>query len=205
MSLVPLADIFNHKAAVVALSGEYQIQPACFGDDGGDEDSASGAAGSDSETSAQPGTCLYLFWTLPITCLLPDCTNTMKLHGCVSLSCSQGAPTVRQSYTAASLMPDWHSVGKHAWSGGFIVPVQAAMRKGSGQRAAQPMAGSAAQSAHSITALLMQRMPGPSAACYRRAGPSAGAACWAAASQRSTGWRSASARWRGRAGRRSCR
>lgn len=57
MSLVPLADIFNHKAAVVALSGDYQIQPACFGNDEGDEDSASGAADSDSDTEgpSQPG------------------------------------------------------------------------------------------------------------------------------------------------------
>ena len=58
MSLVPLADIFNHKAAVVALSGDYQIQPACFGDDGGDEDGASSAADSDTEGPPQPGQCL---------------------------------------------------------------------------------------------------------------------------------------------------
>jgi len=28
MSMVPLADIFNHKAAVVALGGEYSIEQA---------------------------------------------------------------------------------------------------------------------------------------------------------------------------------
>ena len=54
MSLVPLADVFNHKAAVVSLSGDYQIQPACFGDEG-DGGSDSGAADSDTEGPPQPG------------------------------------------------------------------------------------------------------------------------------------------------------
>ncbi len=30
MSMVPLADIFNHKAAVIALGGEYSIEQAQF-------------------------------------------------------------------------------------------------------------------------------------------------------------------------------
>ena len=42
MSMVPVADIFNHKAAVIELSGDYVIEPACFGDedDSGSEDGA---------------------------------------------------------------------------------------------------------------------------------------------------------------------
>lgn len=35
---MPLADIFNHKGAVVSLAGNYQIQPTCFGDDGSSSD-----------------------------------------------------------------------------------------------------------------------------------------------------------------------
>ncbi len=30
---MPLADIFNHKPAVVSLAGDYQIDPNCFGED----------------------------------------------------------------------------------------------------------------------------------------------------------------------------
>ena len=48
MSMVPLADIFNHKAAVVALAGNYQIEPNCFGDD----DSSDSASGTEAASSA---------------------------------------------------------------------------------------------------------------------------------------------------------
>lgn len=30
MSMVPLADIFNHKAAIVQLSDDYVIEPTCY-------------------------------------------------------------------------------------------------------------------------------------------------------------------------------
>ena len=61
MSLVPLADIFNHKAAIVQLSDEYAIEPICF--EGGDESSGcsdesggnSGASGSEDETAGHCG------------------------------------------------------------------------------------------------------------------------------------------------------
>ena len=45
MSLVPLADIFNHKAAIVQLSGEYMIEPVCF--EGGKESSDDDASSAD--------------------------------------------------------------------------------------------------------------------------------------------------------------
>jgi len=38
--MVPLADIFNHKAAIVQLSDEYAIEPACF-DEGDTDEEAS--------------------------------------------------------------------------------------------------------------------------------------------------------------------
>ena len=49
MSLVPLADIFNHKAAIVQLSGEYAIEPVCFegGKDSSDDDASSTDCGGD--------------------------------------------------------------------------------------------------------------------------------------------------------------
>lgn len=61
MSLVPLADIFNHKAAIVQLSHEYAIEPICF--EGGDESSGcsdefggnSGASGSEDEAAGHCG------------------------------------------------------------------------------------------------------------------------------------------------------
>jgi hypothetical protein len=33
MSMVPFADIFNHKAAIVKLSDEYVIEPECYEED----------------------------------------------------------------------------------------------------------------------------------------------------------------------------
>ena len=46
----PWPDIFNHKAAVVALAGNYQIEPNCFGDDSS-RDSASDTASASGEGS----------------------------------------------------------------------------------------------------------------------------------------------------------
>lgn len=37
--MVPMADIFNHKAAIVQLSDEYAIEPICFERDHSDEES----------------------------------------------------------------------------------------------------------------------------------------------------------------------
>ena len=45
MSLVPLADIFNHKAAIVQLSGDYAIEPVCF--EGGEDSSSDDASSTD--------------------------------------------------------------------------------------------------------------------------------------------------------------
>ncbi|KAK9848107.1 hypothetical protein WJX84_003506 [Apatococcus fuscideae] len=50
MSLVPVADIFNHKAAVVELSSDYAIEPVCFGD--GDDSSDSEGGGTNSQSPA---------------------------------------------------------------------------------------------------------------------------------------------------------
>ena len=49
MSLVPLADIFNHKAAIVQLSDEYMIEPVCFegGKESSDDDASSADCGDD--------------------------------------------------------------------------------------------------------------------------------------------------------------
>ena len=62
MSLVPVADIFNHKAAVVELSSDYAIEPVCFGDDSGSgsEEKSTPASekedsGSDAEAHSVPG------------------------------------------------------------------------------------------------------------------------------------------------------
>ena len=55
MSLVPLADIFNHKAAIVQLSDEYMIEPICFEDSKElSDDDASLAACGDGQC-AEPG------------------------------------------------------------------------------------------------------------------------------------------------------
>ena len=55
MSLVPLADIFNHKAAIVWLSDEYAIEPVCFEDtyESGSEDEA--AAACEGNGCREPG------------------------------------------------------------------------------------------------------------------------------------------------------
>ena len=55
MSLVPLADIFNHKAAIVQLSDEYMIEPVCFedGKESSDDDASSAACGGNQCT--EPG------------------------------------------------------------------------------------------------------------------------------------------------------
>ncbi|KAK9903332.1 hypothetical protein WJX75_003109 [Coccomyxa subellipsoidea] len=45
MSMVPLADIFNHKAAIVQLSDEYIIEPTCYEQDDSSEDDNSLASG----------------------------------------------------------------------------------------------------------------------------------------------------------------
>ncbi len=52
MSLVPVADIFNHKAAAVELSGEYAIEPVCFGDE---DENDSDSNISDSEDAEDGG------------------------------------------------------------------------------------------------------------------------------------------------------
>ena len=39
--MVPLADLFNHKAAVVQLGGGYALEDACFGMPSSDEEASS--------------------------------------------------------------------------------------------------------------------------------------------------------------------
>ena len=66
MSLVPLADIFNHKAAIVWLSDEYAIEPVCFEDvseSGSDEDVAAACGDADCRApgcSGKPPACCQL-------------------------------------------------------------------------------------------------------------------------------------------------
>ena len=82
MSLVPLADIFNHKAAVVSLSGDYQIQPTCFGDEA-DEDGASSAADSETCGPQQPGLLSFSWPSMTsafLACLHEGCSGT-RMHG----------------------------------------------------------------------------------------------------------------------------
>ncbi|KAK9835816.1 hypothetical protein WJX74_008600 [Apatococcus lobatus] len=60
MSLVPVADIFNHKAAVVELSSDYAIEPVCFGDESGSQNDGSStsdedAASNDTQGQSEPG------------------------------------------------------------------------------------------------------------------------------------------------------
>ena len=57
--MVPLADIFNHKAAVVSLAGDYQIDPNCFGEDSASQSSeaASSSGAVLCCTSGQQHTC----------------------------------------------------------------------------------------------------------------------------------------------------
>ena len=55
MSLVPVADIFNHKAAVVELSSDYAIEPVCFGDGDDSSDSEGGSTNSQSPAADNDG------------------------------------------------------------------------------------------------------------------------------------------------------
>ncbi len=62
MSLVPVADIFNHKAAIVELSSDYVIEPVCFGDsdegssdNDGSSNSDEEAASNDTQSQSEPG------------------------------------------------------------------------------------------------------------------------------------------------------
>ncbi len=53
MSMVPLADIFNHKAAIVQLSDDYVVEPNCYEQDDSSEDGSSLASGQLSFIQAQ--------------------------------------------------------------------------------------------------------------------------------------------------------
>ncbi|CAL8465452.1 g4988 [Coccomyxa elongata] len=53
MSMVPLADIFNHKAAIVQLSDDYIIEPNCFAEDSS-EDGSSLASDGDASDDERP-------------------------------------------------------------------------------------------------------------------------------------------------------
>lgn len=54
MAMVPLADLFNHKAAVVQLGGGYTVEDVCF-EDMSASDQDQNSLGSDSEEADQEG------------------------------------------------------------------------------------------------------------------------------------------------------
>ena len=51
MSMVPYADVFNHKSARVRLTGHYAVEPVCFGEGSSTDSSDSEARHSDGEHS----------------------------------------------------------------------------------------------------------------------------------------------------------
>ena len=52
--MVPFADAFNHKSALVKLTGHYAVEPVCFEDnDDTSDDSGSNATDQDSDASAE--------------------------------------------------------------------------------------------------------------------------------------------------------
>ncbi|BDA50036.1 probable N-lysine methyltransferase SETD6 at N-terminal half [Coccomyxa sp. Obi] len=53
MSMVPLADIFNHKAAIVQLSDDYVIEPNCFAEDSSEDGSSLASDGEASDDERQ--------------------------------------------------------------------------------------------------------------------------------------------------------
>ena len=54
MSLVPFADAFNHKSALVKLTGHYAIEPVCFedSDDASDADQGTSEPEDSSDSAA---------------------------------------------------------------------------------------------------------------------------------------------------------
>lgn len=51
--MVPFADLFNHKAAVVQLGGGYMVEDVCFDDESGSEQNHSDSDAAEGE-SDQP-------------------------------------------------------------------------------------------------------------------------------------------------------
>lgn len=47
MAMVPLADLFNHKAAVVQLGGAYTVEDICFEDMSESDQEENGAEAAD--------------------------------------------------------------------------------------------------------------------------------------------------------------
>ena len=88
MSLVPLADAFNHKAAVVRLSADYAVQGASSdtddtesGDGGGDGDGDGGEAGSRASDSAGGNGAQAAHESVTRHSASPVLRQTARLHG----------------------------------------------------------------------------------------------------------------------------
>ena len=84
-SLVPLADIFNHKAAIVPLSDEYAIEPICFegGDESGSDDSDWAAACCEDDECREPdctGEQLACAWLSQMPCSLHHASDHIAAH-----------------------------------------------------------------------------------------------------------------------------
>ena len=59
MALVPFADVFNHKAAIVSLSRDYALEGACLAEDGFEGNSSDGEP---SEEGMQVCSMVSLHW-----------------------------------------------------------------------------------------------------------------------------------------------
>ncbi len=70
--MVPLADIFNHKAAIVQLSDDYMIEPICY--EGSGNSNASDASYTDNSGSDGPS-----LGTSSVVCRTgPPCVNPIS-------------------------------------------------------------------------------------------------------------------------------
>ena len=81
MSLVPLADILNHKAAIVWLSDEYAIEPVCFEDtyeSGSEDDVAAGCEGSECRAPGCTGE------SASCRCFSHDTIRNARLFACIT-------------------------------------------------------------------------------------------------------------------------
>ena len=76
MALVPFADVFNHKAAIVSLSGDYALEGACLAEDGFEGNSSDKEP---SEEGMQVCSMVPLYWT----CLYsPGCSRVASSLAC---------------------------------------------------------------------------------------------------------------------------
>ena len=80
MAMVPFADLFNHKAAVVQLGGGYFVEDVCFEgqESSDDQESEQGDSASDSDDFGSEGvqdssdvSCAVSYWWTysPMSCI----------------------------------------------------------------------------------------------------------------------------------------